>query len=62
MVNRDERRTERFELRLRPSELEAITRLAREHDRSVAAEIRAALDSWFMLAWLDPRAVEASKE
>jgi hypothetical protein len=46
MIQRDERRSERFELRIRPSELAAIAALARVNDRSVAAEIRHALAAW----------------
>ena len=46
MIQRDERRSERFELRIRPSELAAITDLARRNDRSVAAELRSALAAW----------------
>jgi hypothetical protein len=54
MIKRDERRTQRFELRLRPSELEAITVLARDNDRSAAAELRAALRAWLDLApWME---------
>lgn len=46
MIQRDEGRSGRFELRLRPSELAAITALARRNDRSVAAELRSALAAW----------------
>lgn len=46
MIQRAEKRSERFELRIRPSELGAITTLAQRNDRSVSAELRAALAAW----------------
>ena len=43
---RRESRTVRFELVLRPSERDALEALAERNDRSLAAELRAALAAW----------------
>jgi hypothetical protein len=63
MTHTNENRTARFELVLRPSEKEALTRLAHRRGRSIAAEMRAALDVWIEMhgdaSWLD---VEGSVE
>jgi hypothetical protein len=57
-----ETKTERFEMLMAPSRKAALAFLAEQNGRSLAAEIRVALDAWLDRApWLEAAMREASR-